>query len=330
MPLLRIALAIYAGAALIATSLTAQAQAPPAPSAAAGDFAGLVNIGDRRLYLECRGKGSPTVILEAGYRSSARLWSEDLHPSGAPRTMVFAGAAAFTHVCAYDRPGTTADQNGRILPSRSDPVTQPRTATHAISDLHALLHVARVPGPYILAAHSLGGLFARLYASRYPDEVVGLVLIDAYSERLETLMTPERWQALVNLNVQLATDKVVPIPGYGDLETMGYGTDNPTMRQAAAATPLRPIPLAVLAHGRRFAVPEKLQEFPSDTLERILRAANEDLATLAPNARFFVAENSGHDIHQNQPELVTEAIRQVVAGVRNRDTWYDLTSCCAK
>jgi pimeloyl-ACP methyl ester carboxylesterase len=54
------------------------------------------------------------------------------------------------------------------------------------------------------------------------------------------------------------------------------------------------------------------------------------MATLVPNARFFVAGHSGHDIHQDQPELVTEAIRQVVTGVRSPDTWYDLTSCCAK
>jgi pimeloyl-ACP methyl ester carboxylesterase len=53
------------------------------------------------------------------------------------------------------------------------------------------------------------------------------------------------------------------------------------------------------------------------------------MATLVPNARFFVAKDSGHDIHQDQPELVTEAIRQAVAGVRDRDTWYDLKSCCA-
>jgi pimeloyl-ACP methyl ester carboxylesterase len=58
-------------------------------------------------------------------------------------------------------------------------------------------------------------------------------------------------------------------------------------------------------------------------------AANQDLATLVPNARFFVAKDSGHDVHQDQPELVIEAIRQVVAGVRNPDTWYDLASCCA-
>ena len=61
-----------------------------------------------------------------------------------------------------------------------------------------------------------------------------------------------------------------------------------------------------------------------------LRAANENLAMLVPNARFFVAKDSGHDIHQDQPELVIEAIRQVVVGVRLPATWYDLTSCCTK
>ena len=313
-----------------AARVAAQGTAAPAPPAARGDFAGLVNIGGRRLYLECRGKGGPTVVLEAGYRSSARVWSEDLLRSEAPRTMVFAGVAAFTRVCAYDRPGTIAVLNGRVRPSRSDPVSQPRTATEVVSDLHALLHVAGVPGPYVLAGHSLGGFFVRLYASTYPGDVVGLVLVDAYSERLETLLTPARWRALVRLNVRLGTDAVEPIPGYGDLETIGYGKDNAVMREAAATTPLRPMPLAVLAHGRPFALPEQPEGFSSETLEAALRAAEENLATLVPNARFFVAKQSGHDIHQDQPELVSEAIRQVVAGVRHPDTWYDLTACCAK
>ena len=78
----------------------------PAASAAQGDFAGFVDIGaGRRLYLECRGTGSPVVVLEAGYRSSARIWSEDLHQSGTPRTMVLAGVAAFTRVCAMTDQG---------------------------------------------------------------------------------------------------------------------------------------------------------------------------------------------------------------------------------
>ena len=104
---------------------------------------------------------------------------------------------------------------------------------------------------------------------------------------------------------------------------MGFGTDNAVMREAVAASPLRPMPLAVLAHGRPFALPDDAPGFTAEELEAILRRRNEDLATLVPNARFTVATESGHDIHQDQPELVIEAIRQVVAGVRNPDTWYD-------
>ena len=128
---------------------------------------------------------------------------------------------------------------------------------------------------------------------------------------------------------EFGADTVVPIPGYGDLETMGYGADNAVVREAVAASPLRPMPLAVLAHGKPFPQAADAPGFTTGELEAVLLAANEDLATLVPNARFSVASESGHDIHQDQPELVIEAIRQVVAGVRNPDTWYDLTSCCA-
>ena len=320
---------------MLALPITALAQsATPAasPVPASGDFAGLIDIGGRKLYVECHGTGSPTVVLVTGYKSSARYWTDDLLHPDAPRTMVMPAVAETTRVCAYDRPGTYATIGGEDFVSRSDPVAQPRTAPEVVAELHALLQAAAIPGPYVLAAHSLGGLFARLYASTYPDEVVGLVLVDAYSERLETLMPPERWAALVKLNQEFGSDTVFPIEGYGDAETIGYGSDNAVVREAVAATPLRPMPLAVLAHGQPFAVPAELltkNGFTSTELEGILLTANKDLATLVPDARFFVASESGHDIHQDQPELVTEAIRQVVEGVRHPDTWADLASCCA-
>jgi pimeloyl-ACP methyl ester carboxylesterase len=182
----------------------------------------------------------------------------------------------------------------------------------------------------VLVGHSIGGHFVRLFASIYPSEVAGLILVDPYSEWLETLLTPERWAALVRLNVRQGTDTVKPIPGYGDLETLGFGGDNVVMRRAAVSNPLRPMPLAVLAHGRPFELTGETEDFSSYESEAVLRTANEQMATLVPNARFFVAKDSGHDIHQDQPELVIEAIRQVVAGVRGLETWYDLTSCCAK
>ena len=159
----------------------AQSATPSAatPSAASGDFAGLVDIGGRKLYLECHGTGSPTVVLIAGGRSSARYWTDDLLHPNAPRPMVMPSVAQFTRVCAYDRPGTYAEIKGEIVPSRSDSVPQPRTAPEMVDELHALLQAAGVRGPYVLAGHSFGGFMARLYAATYPDEVVGMVLIDA-------------------------------------------------------------------------------------------------------------------------------------------------------
>jgi pimeloyl-ACP methyl ester carboxylesterase len=127
------------------------------------------------------------------------------------------------------------------------------------------------PAPYILAGHALGGFFSRLYAATYPDEVVGLVLVDAFCERLETILPPEKFDALKRLNQGGGTDSVLPIPGYGDVETLPWGGDNDVMREAVAASPLPSMPLAVLAHGKPFVLPEDTQGFTSDEL---MRAAN--------------------------------------------------------
>lgn len=307
---------------LLASAATARAGSVQAPhSAASGDFAGLVDIGGgRRLYLECHGLGSPTVILEAGYRASGRYWTDDLTYSDASRRMVLPGVATFTHVCAYDRPGTYAPVGDEELIGRSDAVAEPRTVAKTVRDLHALLHAAGVPGPYVLAGHSLGGLMVRLYASTYPDDVAGLVLVDAYSEFIEQQLTPAQWQDLKQLNVRMNADTVLPIPGYGDVETIGYGADNAAMQQAAAASPLRAMPLAVLAKGIPFDLTEDALGFSPAVLETALLAAQSQLTALVPNGRRFIANDSGHDVHQDQPELVIEAIRQVVEGVREPDT----------
>ena len=325
----RLGIALSVLAIFLGVTFAAEAQAPPVLPGSQGDFAGLVDIGGRKLYLECRGRGRPTVILVAGLSSSARYWTDDLLPANPPRTMVFPTIATTTRVCAYDRPGTYAFIGEERFISRSDPVAQPTTAMARVADLHALLRAAGVPGPYVLAGHSLGGFVARMYASTYPDEVIGLVVIDAYSEFLEPIFGPERWPRLVRLNAP--GKKVVPIPGYGDAEAWAFGEENYAMRRLTAASPLRPMPLAVLAHKVSFAIPADpglSQGFTSEEIEPLLFAANQAQAMLVPDARFFVGSRSGHDIHQDQPALVAEAIRQVVAGVRSPDTWYELAACC--
>ncbi len=312
--------------ALVSSGLSTGAYAQSAtPTISSDDFAGTVDIGGRDIFVETHGSGAPTVVFLSGYRTSGMYWTDDLLQPDEPRSMVMANVSEFTHAVAYDRPGTYAPIGPEdIIVSRSEAIAQPRTALEVVAELHDTLQAAAVPGPYVLAGHSLGGFFARLFASTYPEDVVGMVLVDAFSERLETLLFPENYETLKKFNQDNGTDTVIPIPGYGDVETVPWGADNEVMREAAAASPLRPMPLAVLAHGLAFPLPEG-SGFTTEDLEPLLRAANENLATLVPNARFFVAADSGHDIHQDQPQLVIEAIRQVVEGVRAPETWYSLT-----
>mgnify|MGYP001208946636 CR=1 FL=1 len=311
-------------------SLSAHAQSPTAGKGA--DFAGLVDIGGRSIYMESAGEGSPSVVLVAGALSRGDVWSRDLlEPEGA-RTMVFPAVAAFTHVIEYDRPGTMGEVNTSLepngplfYPSRSDPVSQPRSGDEMVAELHDLLQAAEVPGPYVLVGHSLGGLYARLYAMTYPDEVVGMVLVDATHEdgaaEFKKIMTSEQWDQFTDLLANngglLAAYPEAEQPWGAPLEE-----DHPTVQQVHAATansPLQPMPFYVLAHG--IPISEPFLGFPSEAAEAAMTALQKDLATLVPDAKYAVATESGHNIHQDQPELVIEAIRAVVDAVRNPATW---------
>lgn len=299
----------------------------PASVPAAGT-SGLVDIGNRSLYLERGGAGEPTVIFECGYRNNGQIWSADKlpqtwEPAGTPRTMVLPGVADFAGVVAYDRPGTFLDLDNL---SRSDPVPQPRTAADMIADLHALLTAAAVPGPYVLVGHSLGGLLMRLYAATYPDEVVGMVQVDPYHEevwaRYREVLTPAQWEEIDALNTAIPPEL---IEAYPDFELLEFDASNAQMREAVQASPLRPMPLAVLAHGRSFGAdtpPGAMSPgFPWDALEQVTRDLYIELAATVPGGRLIVAEESGHYIQLEQPDLVIQTVREVVEAVRDPTTW---------
>ena len=286
---------------------------PAVPTAAHGNFARRVAIrGGRKLYLECRGRGSPTVVLEAGTGDLADVWS--LAPFG-PGRAVLPAVARFTRVCAYDRPGTY------LLPdelSRSDPVAMPRSARDIVRDLRALLRAAHVPGPYVLAGHSFGGMVARLYATTYPRSIAGLVSIDAQNENFaaayKKFLTPEQYAAAV-LNPG-------PPPGlewYSDVERLSLEVSAAQMRQAQADTPLHRMPLVVLSHSKTLPNPFGFPpDWPIEALERAFQNSQKKLAGLVPGARHVIAAKSGHYIQLDQPRLVTREIHGVVREVRNR------------
>jgi pimeloyl-ACP methyl ester carboxylesterase len=182
-----------------------------AHAAVSGDFAGLIDIGSgREMYLECRGRGSPTVVLISGKGNGAADWSEILDPADPLRkspydmagheesAAIYHSASAvlplvsgFTRVCAYDRPGTRIE--GKDI---STPVPQPHPVDQAVDDLHKLLAASGEPGPYVLVAHSYGGLIARLFSRQYPKEVVGLVMIDIVSELVQKTTSSEAHERL--------------------------------------------------------------------------------------------------------------------------------------
>jgi pimeloyl-ACP methyl ester carboxylesterase len=294
----------------------AQSAAPAgSPIAASGDFAGLVDIGDgRRLWLECRGTGSPTVILEAGYGNDADNWDAMTLPAGSEQTAVLPGVAAFTRVCAYDRPGTV----GVDLDHRSDPVPMPRDAVAMVADLHALLSAAAIPGPYVLAGHSFGGLLIRLYAATYPEEVVGMVLVDAAHEDYYDQVAA----VLATAQLAAATPTTDELAGDPDFERIDIAASTTAMREAAAASPLRPMPLIVITHGLPWDWPAG---YPVAELETVWGPLQEKLAALVPDSRLIVAAESKHFIPGDQPELITAAIAQVVEAVRDPSTWTSAT-----
>jgi len=118
----------------------------------------LVDIGGRRINLQCSGSGAPTVVLMSGLASWSIVWYKT-QPEIAKRK----------RVCSFDRASY----------GFSDPAAKPQIVPDVPEDLHAALKAARVPGPYVLVGHSLGGIEARMFAQRWPHEVAGMVIVDS-------------------------------------------------------------------------------------------------------------------------------------------------------
>jgi pimeloyl-ACP methyl ester carboxylesterase len=282
--------------------VSAQEATPEAApsSARSGTFNGLVDIGGRSLHLRCQGEGSPTVILEAGgYGTPSEVWRAVMLP-----------VAKQTRVCSYDRAN---NQSGV-----GDPVDTPRTAADIVADLHALLTAADVPGPYVLVGASVGGLFVRLYAATYPNDVVGMVLVDALHEEQPTvlgaLLTPEELALSQRLDFEGGDPE-------GILTAESYPETLAQIREARRTTPLPPMPLVVLVAGAT----EDLTESGYSAHEQavwwpLTRVFGADLAALVPDGRIIVVEGSGHLIHEEQPKVVVQAIVDVVNAVRDPST----------
>ncbi len=279
-----VALVVAACGSTVAPSASLGGPGDPgaSPSSSAPPPVGAIDIGGgRHLDIACAGSGSPAVVLDAGLGNEMDVWSA-----------VIMRAAEFTTVCAYNRAGL----------GTSDRRPPPHGAASAVNDLHALLGAAGLPAPYVVVGASFGGLDAQLYARRYPDETAGVVLVDAiapeWDRKLEAMLPP----ALV--------DERRAIPNGEDLTNEDIRASELGL---LSAPPFPPVPLVVLRHGRPF---EMGPDWPTAEVESLWTSLQEGLAAMSPQSALLLAAESGHRIHQDQPDLVADAIHAVVDPAR--------------
>jgi pimeloyl-ACP methyl ester carboxylesterase len=277
----------------------------------------LIDVGGHRLHLNCTGSGTPTVVLEpgAGEMSSNLGW-------------ITPAVARDTRVCVYDRAGR----------GWSEPADSAQDGAQIAIDLHTLLQRGHVPGPYVLAGHSFGGLYVLTFAARYPDEVAGMVLVDstapaattnagapspghggsnAAMSRLAALYSTAARLGLARLYARSANGSLPP-RSRGEVRASGatastlgstieeYVQGAASTEQAAALGDLADKPLVVLTAG--------------SGRDAAWSAAQNRMARLSTNSVHRIVDGATHeDLIANEEDAAatTQAILDVVASVRS-------------
>jgi len=305
-----IAILALAGASYEAIAAAGDARRYPPPGQ-------LVDVGGYRLHIQCVGTGSPTVVLDAGLSGSSLDWS-----------LVQPELGRTTRVCAYDRAGM----------GWSDPSPHPRTPRQIADELHTLLTNAGIAGPYVLVGHSLAGKNVRLFALTHPDQVAGMVLVDARSEYVDANTSPAEVQAFQRASAaQAILYRVARSVGLvrliGASLWGGPAMPRETRTEGMLLTTSQRGVDATTAEGlERAADDVQLQAAPSLGDRPLIVLASEQMMTATPywaeaqrrqaalstNGRLIVPAGSGHYIHWEQPTLVIDAVRQVIEDVRSR------------
>jgi pimeloyl-ACP methyl ester carboxylesterase len=244
------------------------------------DSSQMVDVGGYSLNLAISGKGSPTVVFESGMGATMQSWGR-----------VQAEVAKFTQVVTYDRAGMGKSEHGPL----------PRSSERIAVELQTALKKANVTPPYVLVGHSIGGIHIRVFAKMYPKEVAGIVLIDPSSEDFFQQLKdrfPELWKKIKEIEGRGLS--LAPQGVRRELEAIDLDVN-----QAKAAWPLPAVPVVLITS--MYAAPLTTPESRDLWLE-----LHKEFLTRVPNAKHVVTEKTGHFIHSQEPELVIEAIRDIV------------------
>lgn len=284
----------------------------------------MVDVGGFRMHLVCEGEGSPAVILEAG---SSDLWTTWFR--------VQPELARTTRVCSYDRAGI----------GYSDPGPLPRSRRRMVEELRTLLARAGVPPPYVLVGHSFGGLNMRLYAALHPEDVVGLVLVESAHEDHWKKAPREFWQRHL-AQIEEERREAERAQKGERMPPIAYSPEGLPLRvrRQIASVSRRPawyiasyqeslvadegakafaglprmldVPLVVLSAGSR----QRPEGRSPELHERWVRIAGElqdDIASRSTRSRHLVVEGASHYIHWDRPEVVVEAVLDLIRLARS-------------
>lgn len=228
------------------------------------------------------GNGTPTVVFEAGLGHGKRTWGPVFNP-----------VSAVTRSVAYDRAGY----------GQSEASGQSRDGLQIVLELRAMLQTQGLAPPYVLVGHSLGGTYMKLFAKTFPGEIVGVVLVDArhaeFSQRCRQLGVPRLLydppEALLAMMSPTARSELEAAPL--------------TLKQTRRAGPFPDVPLIVLTQSSASS------RWPKG-LRKVWEASQQSLARMSRLGRIKVCDNAGHNVHKDRPDVVVQAVLNVVRAAR--------------
>ena len=294
----------------------------------------LVDIGGRKLHLDCIGQGNPTVILVHGAGAFSFDWG-----------LVQPRVGTFARVCSYDRAGA----------AWSDPVSAPQTLREMSDDLHELMRNAGETGPFVLVGHSLGGELVRVFEATWPNDLAGAILVDTgHPDALSIIngrLVRRTAENLIPPPVKSGDPVPQPAPAPARMEKIEppfdklpvenqrfrlWAVSNGKVSPSGAKAEVESVqelraahergdalfgdkPLVVISRATGGYRPIRgiVSQEQADLMERERIEHNRDLLKLSRNSKAIVADKSGHDIHLDQPELVVESVRAVRDAIRS-------------
>ena len=296
----------------VASRQAANNYPPPGP---------LVDVGGYKLHLVKAGSGSPTIVLEAGSGETSLSWRD------IPEEL-----ARHATVVSYDRAGY----------AWSEEASRERTGENIVGELYTALKQEGIEGPYLMVGHSLGGMYARLFAETYRDEVMGLVLVDARPENDDrdtreilkeenfagnppaSILKLLKQSGLLRLFQDFLLEglvakedrgqflNVIATPEYFEAKEkeaeLAYSTEDAIRGQRLGSLPVR-----IIARGLPQDYAQAgISEAGGRKLEEIWQSGQRQMLEISTDSKLIVAEQSGHMVIHDQPELVVETILDIL------------------